>query len=52
MRLMALPPPPPTPTTLMRAPRVSSSANVMRPGASIVFVIGISLIKSLPSIRS
>ena len=34
MRAMALPPPPPTPTTLMRAPFVSSSAKVMRPGLS------------------
>ena len=36
MRLIALPPPPPTPTTLMWAPRVSSSAKVMRPGPSFV----------------
>ena len=36
MRLIALPPPPPTPTTLMRAPLVSSSAKVMRPGPSLV----------------
>jgi hypothetical protein len=35
MREMALPPPPPTPTTLMRAPRASSSAKMMRPGASL-----------------
>ncbi len=35
MRAMALPPPPPTPTTLMRAPFVSSSAKVMRPGLSV-----------------
>ena len=34
MRETALPPPPPTPTTLIRAPWVSSSANVMRPGLS------------------
>ena len=39
MRLMALPPPPPTPTTLMRAPRVSSSAKVMRPGPSFSLVM-------------
>jgi len=35
MRETALPPPPPTPTTLMRAPRASSSAKTMRPGASL-----------------
>ena len=39
MRLTALPPPPPTPTTLMRAPRISSSANGMRPGRSFSLVM-------------
>ena len=48
MRETALPPPPPTPTTLIRAPWVSSSANVMRPGLSFSLLI----LKILPSSRS
>jgi hypothetical protein len=39
MRETALPPPPPTPTTLMRAPWTSSSANWMRPGRSFSLVM-------------
>ena len=39
MRETALPPPPPTPTTLMRAPWTSSSANWMRPGRSFSLLI-------------
>src|SRR5262245_42169076 len=39
IRETALPPPPPTPTTLIRAARASSSANVIRPGPSLWFVI-------------
>ena len=47
MRETALPPPPPTPTTLMRAPCVSSSANVMREVLSFWLMV-----KSLPNSRS
>ncbi len=49
MREIALPPPPPTPTTLMRAPWTSSSANWMRPGRSFSLVM---LLKSPRNSRS
>ncbi len=49
MRLTALPPPPPTPTTLMRAPWTSSSANWMRPGRSVSLVMLLKSPRNNPS---